>query len=119
MTEIKRKKLRRFNKSVALIEFEKHEDKLKTLRVDFRNLGINISKNICKIDDLDYKRTLVINNIPYGSEIEEIVEFLNDTLFFDESTSKYPKYILFQNDFLILSRDILQCARLLQKCTRF
>ena len=77
---VERGRQRRLAKSYVLVEFEDEATKNKVLAEDFRVLGINLADSLCKAEDLDYKRSLVLCNFPYGSDTQQVHIFLNDVL---------------------------------------
>lgn len=67
----------KMNKSYALIEFEQQKSKESILRPDSRLFGIKIGTGLCKTDDADHKTSLVLQNIPWGTQCRDLVSFLN------------------------------------------
>jgi hypothetical protein len=70
----------RLRKSYAIIEVNDYETKQKFLSTDLRCFGILISGNQCIIEDADFKRSLIIANIPYGEDSHQFVSSLNSIL---------------------------------------
>lgn len=70
----------RLKKSYAVIEVKDYETKMKFMTTDLRVFGILISGNQCIVEDADYKRSLVVANIPYGEDIHNFVYSLNQAL---------------------------------------
>ena len=64
-------------KIYGFMEFNSNVDKIKALENDFRVFGLKIGNKICKLDDADYKLSLSCNNIPWGTSMDEFIEFLN------------------------------------------
>lgn len=77
MSALKERRKKRFDKSYACIKFADPNVKEDILKPDLRVLGMQIMDNICKVDDLDYKRTLFLYNIPYGTDLEDLADWFN------------------------------------------
>ena len=75
---LKKKKDKKLNKSYALIEFYDEKDKAKALLTDFRVFGIRVDEYTCRIDDADFKLTLVCNNVRWGAPLSKFQEFINE-----------------------------------------
>jgi hypothetical protein len=75
---LKKKKDKKLNKSYALVEFYDEKDKAKALLTDFRVFGIRIDEYTCRMDDADFKLTLVCNNVRWGAPLSKFQTFLND-----------------------------------------
>lgn len=71
---------KRLGKSYALVEMASLEDKQAATKQDFRVLGVNICGSLCQFEDADYKRSLVINHLPYGIEVGKAFEFISTHL---------------------------------------
>lgn len=71
ITTLESARERRLNKSYAIIELESPEDKRRLLREDLRVFGVRILGAVAKVEDADYKRTLVIKNISFGSDLAD------------------------------------------------
>ena len=80
MTSFDTKHKKKFDKSYALVEFEDFESKMRALRTETRVFGFYLLGNLCPIEDADYKRSLVLYNIPYGTSCQEIGLFLDEHL---------------------------------------
>lgn len=78
ITSLKKSKKKKLDKSYALIKFDTLEGKIKCMRTDLRVLGLNILNNVCGLEDADYKVSLLLYNLPYGVEVEEMAKFINE-----------------------------------------
>lgn len=70
----------RLRKSYAIIEVKDWETKQKFLSTDLRVFGILISGNQCIVEDADFKRSLILANIPYGEDMIAFVDAINQAL---------------------------------------
>jgi len=77
---MERARVNRVAKSYALIEFEDAESKKKILKNDFRVFGLHLAARLCSIEDLDYKRSIVVRGFPYATSNSDIFDFISKTL---------------------------------------
>ena len=47
---------------------------------DIRLFGINFGNKIYKIDDADYKISLIMHNLNWGTSLSDICQFINKQL---------------------------------------
>lgn len=80
IANLQNNKEKKLNKSFAFIKFKDMESKIKSIQPDTRVLGFHVFNNLCKLEDVDYKTSIVINNIAYGTPIEDLCEFVNNRL---------------------------------------
>ncbi|EGR28836.1 hypothetical protein IMG5_168720 [Ichthyophthirius multifiliis] len=68
---------KKLNRSYAMIKFKKNEDKNKCLLPDVRVFGVYNMMETMYFDDADYKHSVLINNIPWGTSVENFVNKIN------------------------------------------
>ena len=59
------------------MELHSPADKQKVLRQELRIFGIKMFGGMVCVEDADYKRTLLLKNITYGSDAMEVQRFLS------------------------------------------
>lgn len=70
----------KFNNSVAFVRFKKHEDKTSVLNDDVRLFGLYIKNKCYRLENAEFKRTLKINNVPFGVAVGQIIDKINSEL---------------------------------------
>lgn len=78
LSKIEFLKGKRLNKSYALIKFKYIEDKQKAMSQDLRLFGLRIGQHMSRMDDADYKTSIILQNIQWGCKLQHLMDFINE-----------------------------------------
>lgn len=81
MSRVEENKAKKFNKSYCLVEFEEYSAKLLALGPDSRLFGFCLKNHMITMDDADYKKSVLINNLYWGSDLSQIVKQINSIFY--------------------------------------
>lgn len=70
----------KYRKSYALVEMETYEQKLNVISPFTRVYGIYMEDKCSKIEDADYKYSIVLDNLPYGYKMKKVLDTVNTLL---------------------------------------